>query len=231
MIYWKYKHILPTNSKKGMYQMKKLISTLCVLAMMMSMTVASAAKVSNRNIVEWRLISRTDSEAVLQVHINTNKTIAAYAMYWDFSDAFAKGATNVSIKPNAYNDNRVNFVTSNGKAFAVIADVDIYGVSTNTPLATVTVSGITEEFTIRLQGDSPRTRTHIAGYDGNNFTSEFSFPNAVVQRFTPITGIKLSSKESSNLRLRGFSSFFSSSDFKSPPASCDNLFCNCSIVK
>lgn len=164
--------------------MKKIMSIFCTLAMMLSMAVVAHA--DEANYTEWKLISKEGGNAVVELHLITNKTLSGCPMFWDFSDAIAKGATGIEL--TKVEASLSNYITQNGMNCVMFNKTSVDGFSGDIVLGTATVKGISENFEIKLQPTSSKTNTKITDADKAVVTSEFTFATqSIVVKDEPTT--------------------------------------------
>jgi len=157
--------------------MKKIISMFCTLAMVLSMAVVAHA--DDNNYVEWKLISKDGGNAVVEAHLITDKTLSGCPMFWDFSDAIAKGATGITIEK--VEASLSNYITQNGMNCVMLNKTSVDGFTGDITLAKVTVAGITEDFDIALQAKTSKTTTKITDSDKAVITDTFTFPTTTIK--------------------------------------------------
>lgn len=147
--------------------MKKIISMFCTLAMVLSMAVVAHA--DENNYVEWKLVSKEGGNAVVEAHLVTTEPIVSMAMFWDISDAIAKGATGVTVQKGTCS----NATYTAAQKMIMTNYTSIDSITGDVTMATFTFTGITEDFDITLKAASARTNTFFKSTDGD-ITSKFS---------------------------------------------------------
>jgi hypothetical protein len=152
------------------------MSIFCTLAMMLSMAVVAHA--DEANYTEWKLISKEGGNAVVELHLVTNDNVTACPMFWDFSDAIAKGATGIEL--TKVEASLSNYITQNGMNCVMFNKTSVDGFTGDIVLGTATVKGITENFEIKLQPTSSKTNTKITDADKAVVTTDFTFATQTI---------------------------------------------------
>lgn len=139
--------------------MKKVLSLLCVVAMMFSFATASADEYSAE--ITATIANQTETEVVIDYTLNTAIDIASISIYTDLTDALAKGAT---VKDAAaVNASKAMHVAAQKMFQVTYTDTTGATLTGDVKLATLTldITNVTEAFTLTRKADAGRIKTEI----------------------------------------------------------------------
>lgn len=142
--------------------MKKIISIICVMAMVLSFAAFSVNAADNE--VSLVLKSQDADSAVISVMMNTTYTVSAVSLYIDAAAAVAAGAT-VAAAPVAANKGQYN--SSQKMVLVTYTPTDGSTITGEVELATITLTNITSAFELIKKAEGSRTPFKIGAKDPN----------------------------------------------------------------
>ena len=190
------------GKNKGVIEMKKIISLISVLALLLSM-MTTVAFADENNKLEWEEVGKTESTITLKLVFTTNKNITSAGCYFSLDDAIANGVTAVSGKNISAKVFQANYAKS--VIAATIADTN--GETTGRVElceVTFTFGDTTKSFTLPLKSGK---KFEVKDADRTVVTDDFS-NTAFTQEITvgskdvPVESITLN-KEVMELDLNG----------------------------
>lgn len=140
--------------------MKRFLSTVCALVLMLSVMAFSASATGNS--LTLAVDSQNATTTVISATLDSSDAIQAITMYYDMTAAVAAGGT-VTVTPGV---GSVNY--NSAQKLLVIGYTNTTGDSANdisgsNVLATITVTGASSAYDITKKAESSRTKTKLTG--------------------------------------------------------------------
>lgn len=147
--------------------MKKIIAFLSVLVMTIAMSAMVSFAADNEVVFDTKVDGST---VTIDLSVNTTYTdLKTIGMFLDMNDVLAKGGTVTTSNGDA----TVKYVSNQKMVSVAFAPTDAHKYVSGTVLGTITITGVTDNFTIVMAPITNRTTTKFSSVASGDVTNVF----------------------------------------------------------